>query len=404
MYSLLLALIYLAFISLGLPDSLLGSGWPVMHAELGVPVSYMGVVTMVISGGTIASSLLSDKLTRKLGTGGVTAASVLLTVLGLFGFSVSTKFWMLLAFAVPYGLGAGAIDAALNNYVALHYKARHMSWLHCFWGVGTIVSPFVMSWALTHRTWNDGYRAVALVQLCIAALLLVTLPVWKKAGGTAPEEKRRSVGVRGALKIKGVPYLLAGFFGYCAAETTAMQWASTYFVAVKGLPTEDAAGLAALFYIGITAGRFVSGFAADRLGDRKMIRLGTGVLFCGIAALALPMHSHTAAIAAFVVMGLGCAPIYPCIIHSTPEGESRVNTQNSLKILVISDIIRTNGTGNGGVGCDIPYCRLRRRSGAGRAASVNCGSMGGKVRRHMPHGLLPERGGAPVCLRGRRGL
>ena len=178
MYSLLLALIYLAFISLGLPDSLLGSGWPVMHAELGVPVSYMGVVSMVISCGTIVSSLLSDRLTRKLGTGGVTAASVLLTVLGLFGFSVSTKFWMLLAFAVPYGLGAGAIDAALNNYVALHYKARHMSWLHCFWGVGTIVSPFVMSWALTHRTWNDGYRAVALVQLCIAVLLLVTLPVW----------------------------------------------------------------------------------------------------------------------------------------------------------------------------------------------------------------------------------
>ena len=278
----------------------------------------MGVVSIVISGGTIVSSLLSDKLTRKLGTGGVTAASVLLTVLGLFGFSFSTKFWVLLAFAVPYGLGAGAIDAALNNYVALHYKARYMSWLHCFWGVGTIVSPFVMSWALTHRTWNDGYRAVALVQLCIAALLLVTLPVWKKAGGTAPEEKRRSVGVRGALKIKGVPYLLAGFFGYCAAEATAMQWASTYFVAVKGLPTEDAAGLAALFYIGITAGRFVSGFAADRLGDRKMIRLGTGVLFCGIAALALPIHSHTAAIAAFVVMGLGCAPIYPCIIHSTP--------------------------------------------------------------------------------------
>lgn len=317
MYSLLLALIYLAFISLGLPDSLLGSGWPVMHAELGVPVSYMGVVSMVISCGTIVSSLLSDKLTRKLGTGGVTAASVLLTVLALLGFSFSTKFWMLIVFAVPYGLGAGAIDAALNNYVALHYKARHMSWLHCFWGVGTIVSPFVMSRALTYRTWNDGYRTVALVQLAIAVLLLVTLPVWK-ANRTTAGTKQKSVGVCGALKIKGVPYLLAGFFAYCAAESTAMQWASTYFSEVKGLPAERAAGLAALFYIGITAGRFVSGFAADRLGDRKMIRLGTGVLFCGIAALALPIHSHTAAIAAFVVMGLGCAPIYPCIIHSTP--------------------------------------------------------------------------------------
>ena len=318
MVSLLLAVIYLAFISLGLPDALLGSAWPVMQGALNAPLSFAGAVSMVISGGTILSSLLSDRMTRKLGAGLVTALSVLMTASALLGFSLCSAPWMLILWAVPYGLGAGAVDAALNNYVALHYSSRHMSWLHCFWGVGTIVSPFVMSWALTHRTWNDGYRAVALVQLCIAVLLLVTLPVWKKAGGTAPEEKRRSVGVRGALKIKGVPYLLAGFFGYCAAEATAMQWASTYFVAVKGLPTEDAAGLAALFYIGITAGRFVSGFAADRLGDRKMIRLGTGVLFCGIAALALPIHSHTAAIAAFVVMGLGCAPIYPCIIHSTP--------------------------------------------------------------------------------------
>ena len=307
MYSLLLALIYLAFISLGLPDSLLGSGWPVMYAELGVPVSYMGVVSMVISGGTIVSSLMSDRLTRKLGTGGVTVVSVFLTVLALLGFSFSNKFWMLIAFAVPYGLGAGAIDAALNNYVALHYKARHMSWLHCFWGVGTIVSPFVMSWALTYRTWNDGYRTVALVQLAIAVLLLMTLPVWR-ANRTAAETNQQSVGVRGALKIKGVPYILTGFFAYCAAEATAMQWASTYFAEVKGLPAERAAGLAALFYIGITAGRFVSGFVTDRLGDRNMIRLGTGVLICGIGALALPTASYTAAIAAFLVIGFGCAP------------------------------------------------------------------------------------------------
>ena len=325
MYSLLLALIYLAFISLGLPDSLLGSGWPVMHAELAVPVSYMGVVSMVISGGTIVSSLMSDRLTRKLGTGGVTVVSVFLTVLALLGFSFSNKFWMLIAFAVPYGLGAGAIDAALNNYVALHYKARHMSWLHCFWGVGTIVSPFVMSWALTYRTWNDGYCTVALVQLAIAVLLLVTLPVWK-ANKTAAETKQQSVGVRGALKIKGVPYILTGFFAYCAAEATAMQWASTYFAEVKGLPAERAAGLAALFYIGITAGRFVSGFVTDRLGDRNMIRLGTGVLICGIGALALPTASYTAAIAAFLVIGFGCAPIYPCIIHSTPANFGAENS------------------------------------------------------------------------------
>ena len=318
MYSLLLVLIYIAFISLGLPDSLLGSGWPVMHAAFGVPVSSMGAVTMIISGATIVSSLLSDRLTHRFGTGGVTVVSVFLTVLGLFGFSVSSRFWMLLVFAVPYGLGAGAIDAALNNYVALHYKARHMSWLHCFWGVGTIVSPFVMSYALTHLTWQSGYRIVAVLQLGIAVLLILTLPVWKKQPHAAEETEPQRVGVRGALKIPGVPYLLLGFLAYCAAESTAMQWASTYFAAVRGLSAERSAGLAALFYIGITAGRFLSGFVTDRLGDRNMIRLGAGILLCGAAVLAVPGTSPNAAVAAFLVIGFGCAPVYPCIIHSTP--------------------------------------------------------------------------------------
>ena len=317
MYSLLLALIYLAFISLGLPDSLLGSGWPVMHAEFGVPVSYMGIVSMVISGGTIVSSLFSDRLTRKLGTPVVTVASVLLTVFALFGFSCASRFWMLLVLAVPYGLGAGAIDAALNNYVALHYKAKHMSWLHCFWGVGTIISPFIMRYALTHQTWNGGYRIVGFLQLAIALLLLVTLPVWK-VNKARSEVAGKSLGLTAALRIRGVPFLLLGFFAYCAAEATTMQWASTYFVEVKGLPAEQAAGFAALFYIGITVGRFISGFLNDRLGDRRMIRLGTCVLACGILALALPVRSYAAAFAAFLVIGLGCAPIYPCIIHSTP--------------------------------------------------------------------------------------
>ena len=317
MYSFLLALIYLAFISLGLPDSLLGSGWPVMHAELGVSVSFMGIVSMVISGGTIISSLLSDRLTHRLGTRIVTVVSVFLTVVALFGFSISTRFWMLIGFAVPYGLGAGAIDAALNNYVALHYKAKHMSWLHCFWGVGTIVSPFIMGYALTHSTWNAGYRIVGLIQLAIAVLLLVTLPVWK-IHADATETAGRRVGLRAALRIKGVPFLLLGFFAYCSAETTTMQWASTYFVEVKHLPAERAATLAALFYIGITAGRFLSGFLSEKLGDRGMIRLGAGVLACGIAALLLPVESYYLAFAAFLAIGLGCAPIYPCIIHSTP--------------------------------------------------------------------------------------
>ena len=331
MYSFLLLLIYIAFISLGLPDSLLGSGWPVMHTELKVPVSFMGIVSMIISGGTIISSLLSDRLTRKLGTGIVTVASVFLTVTALLGFSFSTRFWMLIVFAVPYGLGAGAIDAALNNYVALHYKARHMSWLHCFWGVGTIVSPFVMSYALTAHRWNSGYRIVGTIQLFIALLLLVTLPVWK-INKTKIESTEESVGLTSALKIKGVPFLLFGFFAYSAAEATAMHWASTYFVEVKKIPTEKAAGFAALFYIGITAGRFISGFIAGRLGDRKMILIGSSILACGIIALFVPIRSYTAAFIAFLVIGFGCAPIYPCIIHSTP---SNFGAENSGAIIGI---------------------------------------------------------------------
>ena len=340
MYSFLLALIYIAFISLGLPDSLLGSGWPVMHAELNVPVSFMGIVSMVISGGTIVSSLLSDRLTRKFGTGIVTVTSVFLTVIALFGFSNSKSFWMLIVFAVPYGLGAGAIDAALNNYIALHYKAKHMSWLHCFWGVGTIVSPFVMSYALAHGTWSGGYRMVGFVQLGIALLLLITLPVWK-VNKTSGETEGKSLGLLGALKIKGVPYLLLGFFAYCAAEATAMQWASTYFVEVRGISADRAAGFAALFYIGITAGRFLSGFVTDKLGDRNMIRLGTGILTCGIVALFIPTQSYTVAFIAFLVIGFGCAPIYPCIIHSTPANFGAENSGAIIGIQMASAYVGT---------------------------------------------------------------
>ena len=288
MYSFLLALIYLAFISLGLPDSLLGSGWPVMHLELGVPISYMGIISMVISGGTIASSLMSDRMNRRLGTRIVTVLSVFLTVIALFGFSFSNR-------------------------------------LHSFWGVGTIVSPFIMGYALTNKTWNSGCRIVGALQLVIAILLLVTLPVWK-VNKTTEETEKKSVGLIGALKIKGVPFLLTGFFAYCAAEATAMQWASTYFVEVKGISAERAATFASLFYIGITVGRFISGFITDKLGDRRMIITGTAMLLCGICCLFVPMNSYFLAAAAFVIIGLGCAPIYPCIIHSTPNNFGAENS------------------------------------------------------------------------------
>ena len=321
MYSLLLALIYLAFISLGLPDSLLGAGWPVMHEVFGVPIPYMGIVTMLISGCTILSSLASDRVTRKFGANVVTVFSVFLTAFALMGFSFATSFWHLLILAIPYGLGAGAIDAALNNYVALHYTSKHMSWLHCFWGVGTIVSPFVMSYALSTSVWNNGYRIVSLIQIGIALLLLFTLPIWKVNAKkeTSIGEETKSVGIFGALKIKGVPYLLLGFFAYCAAEATAMGWASTYFSEVKGIDGETAAAYASLFFIGLTAGRFVGGFLMDFLGDRKMILLGTGIAFCGVLCLALPVETEKLAIVGFIVIGLGFAPIYPCIIHSTPS-------------------------------------------------------------------------------------
>ena len=325
MYMLLLALIYIAFISLGLPDSLLGSGWPVMHQDLGAPISYMGIVSMIISGGTIVSSLMSHRVTKKFGTPWVTVVSVLMTAVALLGFSFSNQFWMLLAFGIPYGLGAGAIDAALNNYVALHYTSKHMSCLHCFWGVGTIVSPFVMSYSLTHATWHAGYRVIGLIQLGIGVLLLVTLPVWK-VNPSRSEDTTEKAGLFTALKIRGVPTLLLGFFAYCAAEATTMGWASTYMVEAKGIPAEQAAQFASLFFIGLTVGRFLGGFLMDRLGDRKMILLGAGILSCGIVALLLPVSNEAVALAGFIVIGLGCAPIYPCIIHSTPSNFGAENS------------------------------------------------------------------------------
>ena len=296
---------------------------------------------MTISCGTVVSSLLSDRLTRKLGTRVVTVVSIFLTVAALFGFSFSTQFWMLIVFAVPYGFGAGAIDAALNNYIAVYYKAKHMSWLHCFWGVGTIVSPFIMGYAVTKTTWHDGYRIVGFIQLTIAVLALVTLPLWKVNKKPEEVKEKKSVGLIGALKIKGVPFLLIGFFAYCAAEATTMYWASTYFVEVKNISAEQAANFASLFYIGLTVGRFISGFITEKLGDRKMIIIGTCILTCGIVLLLLPVNSYIFAIVAFIVIGLGCSPIYPCIIHSTPNNFGAENSGAIIGIQMASAYIGT---------------------------------------------------------------
>ena len=336
----LLILIYIAFISLGLPDSLLGSGWSAIHLELNIDNSYMGFVSMVISFGTIISSLLSSKLISRIGTRFVTLGSVFLTVIALFGFSFSKKFWMLIVFAIPYGLGAGAVDSALNSYVAVHYKAKHMSWLHCFWGVGTIISPFIMGYALTSLSWQDGYRIVGFIQLGIALLLFVTLPVWK-VNKSEEEKQTKQVSTFSCLKIKGVIFVLIGFFAYCALEATAMQWASTYFVEVKGVDKERSAMLASLFYIGITFGRFISGFFIDKIGDKKAIIIGCSFLFLGIILLSLPINCFPLAISSFIILGFGCGPIYPCFIHSTPTNFGNENSSSIVGLEMTSAYIGT---------------------------------------------------------------
>lgn len=319
MTSLLLAVIYLAFIGLGLPDSLLGAAWPMIYPQFGVPVSSMGLISMIISAGTILSSLNSSRLTRALGAGKVTLLSTVLTALALLGFGMSRSLWQLCFWAVPYGLGAGSVDAALNNYVALHYASRHMNWLHCMWGVGTIIGPSLMSAALTGgHGWSGGYLLTALVQGLIVAVLLLSLPLWgRPTSGNGSEAETAALSLREVLAIPGAKEVMLCFFGYCALESTAGLWAASYLTLARDIPAETAAGFAALFYLGITAGRAVSGWIAPRLGDDGMIRLGLWGIGLGLAALLLPGPAAVS-LAGLVIIGLGCAPIYPSIIHSTP--------------------------------------------------------------------------------------
>ena len=330
MFGLLIAVIYLSFISLGLPDSLLGSAWPVMRSGMNVPLSYAGIVSTVICLGTITSSLLSDRLTKKFGTGLVTAVSVTMTAVALFLFSVSSRFWHLIVFAVPYGLGAGGVDASLNNYVALHLKARHMSWLHCMWGVGAAVSPYIMGYAITGGTgWNQGYFIVAVIQICLSAVLFISLPLWKKcAKSTVGEEekleKTAPLKLREVVKIKGAVTCFFCFFCYCALEQTTMLWASSYMISHNGITAENAAVYASLFFIGITAGRGINGFLTLKFGDKALIRTGLALITVGVALIIVP-HVRALTVAGLIIIGLGCAPVYPCIIHMTPAlfGETK---------------------------------------------------------------------------------
>ncbi len=318
--TLLLGIIYVAFISLGLPDALLGAAWPSIQGEMGVPVSFAGIISIIISGGTIISSLFSDALTKRLGTGKVTAISVAVTAGALWGFSVSNSFWMLCVIALPYGLGAGAVDAALNNYVALHYEARHMSWLHCFWGVGASVGPYIMGACLVGGLpWTGGYRIISLLQMGLTAALFATLSLWKSGKAAEGEQQgaRRDIGLREVFKLSGAKEAMVSFFCYCALELTAGLWAASYMVLNRGLSASAAAKWASLFYLGITMGRFVCGFITMKLNDRNMVRLGQAVTVGGIALLMLPLGQAVTG-AGLVMVGVGCAPVYPALLHETP--------------------------------------------------------------------------------------
>lgn len=341
MFSLLLAVIYLAFISLGLPDSLLGSVWPTIYQEFNVPVSYAGAIFMIISAGTIFSSLQSDRLTKSLGTGKVTAFSVLMTAVALFGFSISHSYWMLVLWAIPYGLGAGSVDASLNNYVALHYKSHHMSWLHCMWGVGASIGPYIMSFALVNgQTWNMGYRYISLIQVALTIIIMLSLPLWKKRPvisdiQEAENGKDKVLTLKEIFNIPGAKQLMLMFFCYCALEQTAGLWASSYLVLQHGFDLEVATSYGSLFFIGITVGRAISGFITMKLNDKQMIYLGQGLILIGIILMCLPL-GHQVALIGLVTIGLGCAPIYPCIIHSTPSNFGKDKSQAIIGVQMAS--------------------------------------------------------------------
>lgn len=344
MVHLLLAIIYIAFISLGLPDSLLGAAWPVMHEDLGAPLSYAGIISMIIAFGTVVSSLQSDRLTLWLGTGKVTAISVAMTATALLGFSASSEFWMLCLWAIPYGLGAGGVDAALNNYVALHYRSWHMSWLHCMWGVGAATGPYIMGMALEMGTgWPAGYHIIAVMQVVLTIILFASLPLWKERKDEVQADsghKRKPLSLREIFWIPGAREILVAFFCYSAVEQTCGLWASSFLNLSKGISAEQAASFGAMFFIGVTVGRAINGFFAMRMHDESMIRMGQVLILLGIVTVMLPA-GDAVALAGLILIGLGCAPIYPCIIHSTPTHFGKEKSQAIIGVQMAAAYIGT---------------------------------------------------------------
>ena len=344
MITILLVIIYISFISLGLPDSILGAAWPSMFPDLNVPVSYAGAISMTIAGGTIISRAFSVKIIRKLGTGKVTAISVLMTAISLLGFSISRNFVFLFLFSIPLGLGAGSVDAALNNFVALHYKARHMSWLHCFWGLGATIGPMIMSWHLTKNgSWSSGYRTVGILQLILVIILFISLPLWRRLEKTEvqnEEGKDSDLGFGQLIKVKGAKFALLSFFFYCSLEATCGLWGSSFMVLVRGITPEVAAQWASMFYMGITVGRFISGFLTIKISSHRMVQMGEGLIAFSIILLLLPSKGFILCAGLFLI-GVGCAPIYPSMIHETPENFGRELSQAMIGIQMACAYIGT---------------------------------------------------------------
>ncbi len=336
MYSIILAIIYLAFISLGLPDSLLGSGWSVMQADLAVPLSYAGVLTMLISIFTILSSLFCSRIIAKLSYGLYTGISVLLTAIAMIGFYFANSFWVLVVLTVPYGLGAGGVDSALNNFVALHYKSRHMSWLHSFWGLGAIISPYVMGACIgSSLGWQAGYGIVGIIQIALAVIIFASYPLWKKIDRDNEKSEltpNKTLTLKQIFTTKGVPLWVLGFFCYCAVEQTIMIWAGTYLNQYKLLDDKSAAFFSSLVFIGLTVGRILAGFFTDKLGDKKLIRIGYIVSTLGLLLMIIPFTSVIPTLVGLAIMGLGFAPIYPCIIHATPDNFGKENSQSIIGV------------------------------------------------------------------------
>lgn len=326
----LLIVIYASFISLGLPDSLLGTAWPSMYSALNVPVSYAGIISMIVSGGTIISSLNSDRMIARLGTGRVTAISVLLTAVALLLFSVCPDFYVLCLLAIPLGLGAGGVDTALNNFVALHYKARHMSWLHCFWGIGATAGPIVMGLTLSkYQSWALGYQVIGVIQLALVAVLFITLPLWEKArgqGADGAETRPVHLPVRQLIALPGVKAAMGAFFLYCAVETTLGLWGASFLVFARGIGKETAAAYISLYYLGITSGRLLSGFISMRFHQRQMIKMGESLLALGIVTLLAARAGWLLAAGLFLI-GFGCAPIFPSMLHETPVNFGKAHSQ-----------------------------------------------------------------------------